>query len=248
MPVAFQEFVEKTNSIDTVERLIEVFQKEILVKFGYDRMAFCLLSDHTNIGLEAGVGYINNYPDDWLNHYFENNFHEFDPVLSYGRQKFGTFSWKEIIERMAMTSKQAECLTLGTEAKLHNGTFTPLWGPQRFSGVSLATTEKIDACNHRPEALDLITAYCNHFYLVFQRLNQSVRLNNEEYENLFLTAIEKEIMTWAAKGKSDNDISSIMNCSSSTINYHFRTIFKKLKCNQRVVAVSKAIALGLINP
>ncbi|PCJ95220.1 MAG: LuxR family transcriptional regulator [Zetaproteobacteria bacterium] len=246
MSISFRGFVESTASVSTAEELVNIFLKEI-AKLGYDRMAFCLLSNHNNLGLKAGVGYINNYPDDWLSHYFENDFDRFDPVLTYGRQNLGTFSWDEMEGKMSMTKKQKVCLNLGSEAKLFNGTFTPLWGPHRFAGVSLASTEKTDACHYDAKTRDIITAYCNHFYLVFQRLQQVTKIKNEEYDNLFLSFLEKEVLTWAAQGKSDNDIADIMTISSFTVNYHFRNIFKKLKSNNRIVAISKAISLGLIH-
>ena len=246
MSFSLQNFVNKTSVIETTEELIACFLKE-MASFGYDRMAFCLLSDHSDIGLEAGVGYINNYPSDWLSHYFANGFDQFDPVLSYGRQKLGTFSWDEIKQRMPMTKKQEACLYLGEESKLFNGNFTPLWGPHRFSGISLATSEKTDACSSCSEMPDLITAYCNHFYVVFQRLHQDVSLNNEFFENVYLTPLEKEVLTWAAQGKSDNDIGEIMGMSHYTVNYHLRKIFKRLNAHSRIVAISKAIYYGLIH-
>ena len=168
MAILFEDYVEKANKAKTVEELLQVFL-DAVKQHGYDKMIFCLLSDHKNIGLEAGVGHLRNYPADWMKYYFEQGFDQLDPVISYCYQKMGTFTWKEMSERLDLTRKQKLCLNLGTEAGLHNGICTPLWGPHRFAGVGLASTgEKKDACDGN---IDMIAAYCNHFYIAFQRLH-----------------------------------------------------------------------------
>ena len=167
MAISFEEYVDRINKARSVDELLQVFL-ETVKQHGYDRMIFCLLSDHKQIGLTAGVGHLRNYPDDWMKYYFEQEFDKLDPVISYCYQKLGTFTWQEMSERLDLTRKQKLCLNLGTEAGLNNGICTPLWGPHRFAGIGLATTEKKDACDANT---DIITAYCNHFYIAFQRLH-----------------------------------------------------------------------------
>ena len=243
----FQEFVEETNAAQTVEDLVTSYLKRVKV-FGYDRMIFCLMSDHSHIGLSAGVGYINNYPDSWMKYYTEHGFDKIDPVIAYSRQKIGSFTWNEMSQELNLTRKQQLCLDLGKEAQLYNGMCTPIWGPHRFSGIGLATSEKNNACDSRPEILDLINAYGYHFYLIFQRLHQESLSNNHVLENVFLTDREREVLKWAANGKSNNDIADILYISLSSVKFHLDNTYRKLHANDRVVACTKAIALGLINP
>jgi DNA-binding CsgD family transcriptional regulator len=243
----FQEFIERSDKATSVDELVKVFLADVK-KLGYDRMAFCLLSDHSHIGLTAGVDFLNNYPEDWLKYYAEKRFDQIDPVISYCRQKVGTFTWDEMAQTLSMTATQKKCLELGTEAKLYNGVFSPLWGPHRFAGIALATTEKKDACASDTTTLDLLHAYGNHFYLAFQRLHRKVRLDYDDLDNVFFTQKEYAILTWVARGKTNSDIGDILFLSPETINYHIKKIFKKLRANDRVVACAKAISLGLINP
>ena len=146
MKISFEEYVVKANKAGSVDDLLQVFLDAVR-QHGYDRMIFCLLSDHKQIGLSAGVGHLRNYPADWMKYYFEQGFDQLDPVISYCYQKMGTFTWREMSERLDLTRKQKLCLNLGTEAGLHNGICTPLWGPHRFAGIGLATTEQKDACD-----------------------------------------------------------------------------------------------------
>src|ERR1700730_13166873 len=110
-------------------------------------------------------------------------------------------------ERLELTRKQKLCLNLGTEAGLNNGICTPLWGPHRFAGIGLASTEKKDACHAN---IDMITAYCNHFYIAFQRLHAKPRLNDNTVPNITLTPRQAAVLTKVAEGKSDEDIALIL--------------------------------------
>ena len=52
-----------------------------------------------------------------------------------------TFTWAEIPQSMRMTRMQLQCLNMGIEAGLYNGICTPLWGPDQFAGIGLASKE-----------------------------------------------------------------------------------------------------------
>jgi DNA-binding CsgD family transcriptional regulator len=245
MAISFEEYVEKINKCRTVEELLQVFL-ETVKQHGYDKMIFCLLSDHKQIGLAAGVGHLRNYPADWMKYYFEQCFHQCDPVISYTYQKMGTFTWQEMSERLVLTRKQKLCLNLGTEAGLHNGICTPLWGgPHRFAGIGLATTEKKDACEVK---LDIMTAYCNQFYIAFQRLHAPPQDTSRPVPNIYLTRREKEILTMVSEGKSDEAIAVLLKLTPHGVDFHMRNIYTKMQTNSRTYAVSKAIELGLIHP
>jgi DNA-binding CsgD family transcriptional regulator len=67
-------------------------------------------------------------------------------------------------------------------------------------------------------------------------------------EQVRLSAREKEILLWAAEGKSDAVIAEIIGVTHATIRFHMNNIFKKLQANERTLATVKAIRLGLILP
>jgi DNA-binding CsgD family transcriptional regulator len=241
MLVSFETFVEKANRARTTDELVTEFLATVK-QHGLDRMIFCLQTAHDHIDMKPGVGVIQNYPEDWMKHYFEKGYDRLDPVITYCQSKMQTFTWAEIPERMHMTRQQFQCLNLGIEAGLYNGTCTPLWGPNSFAGVGLASAEKLDSFDGN---LDLITAYCNHFYIAFQRIN---RKSDFPERQVYLTPREQEVLTWAAAGKTDPEIAIILNLSEDTVDSYFRTSFKKLHANTRVMAVSKALSYGLIRP
>lgn len=239
MLVAFETFVERTNRARSTDELVKEFLATVR-QHGLDRMIFCLQTAHDHIDMQPGVGVIQNYPEDWMKHYFEKGYDRLDPVISYCQSKMDTFTWAEIPERMHMTRQQFQCLNMGIEAGLYNGICTPLFGPNQFAGVGLASTEKLDSFDGK---LDLITAYCQHFYIAFQRINQKKDFPERQ---VYLTPREQEILTWAAAGKTNDEIKTILNLSEDTVDTYMRRIFKKLDATTRVMAVGKALSYGLI--
>jgi DNA-binding CsgD family transcriptional regulator len=239
MLVSFETFVERTNRARTTDELVKEFLATVK-QHGLDRMIFCLQTAHDHIDMQPGVGVIQNYPEDWMKHYFEKGYDRLDPVISYCQSKMDTFTWAEIPERMHMTRQQFQCLNMGIEAGLYNGICTPLFGPNQFAGIGLASTEKLDSFDGK---LDLITAYCQHFYIAFQRINQKKDFPERQ---VYLTPREEEILTWAAAGKTNDEIKTILNLSEDTVDTYMRRIFKKLNATTRVMAVGKALSYGLI--
>jgi len=237
----FEDYLEKTNKAKTAEDLFQIFLSTV-GQHGFDKVLFALLTDHKDIGLQAGVGVMENYPSEWMKYYFENGFDKIDPIVTYGVHQMGAFEWREIPKRVDLLAKQKKCLNLGIEAGLNNGISIPLRGiNNQMAGISLATTEKLDASEVNT---DLLTAYCNHFYTAFKRLHKP--LPNDL--NIVLTNKEREVLEWAARGKSDDDIAMLMHMSRHTVNMHLRRVFIKLGVNNRLLAVVKAHSLGIIHP
>jgi DNA-binding CsgD family transcriptional regulator len=245
--IPFEEFLVKSNRADSVEKLVSIFLDQVK-NHGLDRMIFCLLTDHKKIGLSAGVGHIVNYSPDWMDHYFKKNYNLIDPVISYCNQKNRIFTWEEMQERLPMTRDQKTCLHGGIEAGLNNGVCVPLWGPMTLAGVGLASSEKKDSFDGN---LDLISAYCVQFYQAFYRLHEESlppSITHRQTHNYYLTPKQKDVLTWAYKGKTDDEIATILNISYATVRYHLNKIYEKLHANDRVFATAKAMAHGLINP
>src|ERR1700722_4930011 len=96
MAISFEDYIDRINKARSGAELLQVFL-ETVGQHGYDKMIFCLLSDHKQIGLTAGVGHLRNYPADWMKYYFEQEFDKLDPVISYCYQKLGTFTWQELL-------------------------------------------------------------------------------------------------------------------------------------------------------
>lgn len=61
-----------------------------------------------------------------------------------------------------------------------------------------------------------------------------------------LTLREREILQWAAIGKTSGEVSIILNISVSTANFHMKNAILKLETANKTAAVARAMMLGLL--
>lgn len=71
---------------------------------------------------------------------------------------------------------------------------------------------------------------------------------NELYETLKLSPREKEILLWAADGKTNEETAMILEITERTVRFHLNNIMQKLSVENKTHAVAKAISIGLISP
>jgi DNA-binding CsgD family transcriptional regulator len=62
-----------------------------------------------------------------------------------------------------------------------------------------------------------------------------------------LTDRERDVLAWAARGKTAADTADILGVSEETVNTHVRHALKKLGATSKTHGVAKAIYLGLID-
>lgn len=61
-----------------------------------------------------------------------------------------------------------------------------------------------------------------------------------------MTAREREVLRWAADGKTSWEVSVILRISERTVKFHLIQASRKLNAVNRTAAVAKALARGLI--
>ncbi len=239
----FEDFVERCNRLSSSQRLFEEFTTA-MAGFGFDRIIFSVPRDADLPPEGNGIGLMHNYPGDWQAYYAEKDFARIDPVLKAAGTCHWAFRWKDIERTHALSARQTRFMRLGEEAGLHNGIGVPLHGPRaQIAGVAMASSHANDPA--APQ-LDLITAYCQQFYMSFKRVGAPRQKPQAIVASL--SRKEEEILHWVAAGRSDDQIAAILSISANTVDTHLRHIFQKLEVNNRVGAVVKAIMAGLINP
>jgi DNA-binding CsgD family transcriptional regulator len=62
-----------------------------------------------------------------------------------------------------------------------------------------------------------------------------------------LTSREREVLTWASRGKTSAEIALILDLRERTVNFHFDQAMKRLNVVNRTHAVARALSLRLID-
>ena len=240
--MTLEEFIIATNRAKTSEDVFELYQKA-LQELGYDRICYSLITDHPSLGLETGHGVMANYPEDWMSHYFENNYQALDPVPQFCFKTQFPFTWENDALIDYSTNSQKALMNEANEAKLYDGIAIPIHGINgELSGVGLASSS--GGINPTIDQISIIRALSFQFHASFTDKEK----NNTNPDNITLSDREREILLWSAEGKSDSIIAEILGISYATVRFHMNKIFTKLDVNEKTLAVVKAIRLGLILP
>jgi len=237
----FEEFVEKTGKLTTPQALFDEFIG-VMGRFGYTRIIFSVPRDEALPEADNRIGLMHNYPEDWQKYYTEKGFERLDPVLRAAGTYNYAFRWRALERTHRLSERQIRFFRLGEEAGLRHGIGIPMSGDKaQIAGIAMASGERVDAVR---ADLDLISAYCNQFFMSFKRMKGAEPSVLPPL--VALSKKETEVLQWVAAGRSDDDISRLLNISPHTVDTHLRHIYQKLEVNNRVSAVVKAIVLGQI--
>lgn len=239
------DFIEQSNQAKSVDEVFGLF-RETIGEFGFNRLAFAATTqpardDLSRRGLDPVVTM--NFSDQWVEHYFKNRYEDFDPILQLAPQVDSLIDWDDVVKNAPLTSKQMRLMLESRECGLHNGISIPVHGP-RGEGyvVSLATEQRQ---REGPANLAALQIAAIQLQLAYSRLGQK---SGEAIEPVHLTDRERECLTWTARGKSAWAISMIIGVSEHTVNFHLKSVMRKLKASNRIQAVALAVRLGLVNP
>ncbi|WP_104400280.1 helix-turn-helix transcriptional regulator [Vibrio penaeicida] len=181
---------------------------------------------------------INNYPEDWMEWYFEHNYRQSDPVLEYAKSGVAPILWHRDFD--AMPTDQQEVMEKAVEYGLKDGISIPIHGKGGTIGVfSVANSEHIPDDKAFEIEANMLSIW-PYLHSAMSRVNVC--------EPKTLTDREKEVLTWTAEGKTSWEASQIIGVSESTINFHIKNCINKLDAVNRHHAIAKAIIGGVIAP
>lgn len=232
-------YIDSINSCADTKTAFSTF-RNILKDYGYDRVMFTLVTDHPSLNLPKQPGLETNYPTDWIKHYIENDCATFDPVRLRIQSEPTPFFWDDLVTKTALSQSQETFMELAKDFGVMNGIGLSMFSNYgEITGIGASRSDYESERNF--EALSdihLLGSYFSETYKSILRKPHNIKLSDRE----------TEILTWASEGKTDIDISDILNISENTVRFHWKNIFKKLNAYGRVFAVTKAIRLQIISP
>lgn len=184
---------------------------------------------------------INNRPQEYVERYIEKNYVVRDPVVAELRRTVYPFSWNDVRERRPLSKSELNIMDEGRDFGARDGFIVPI---VTLSGaVSLFSPCGLDPnlSQRARAAVEIIGMFS------YQALKRSlIESRHTEVAHKPLSPREREIMQWVAAGKSDDEISELLNLSASTVTRHVENAKRKLDAFRRTYAVVQAIRFGEI--
>ena len=186
------------------------------------------------VGVEAF-----GFPAEWVEEYVRLDYERIDPITRRAMRHTQPFWWSEITALEELRPREKAYLKALHKANLGDGLAIPVFGPQGRNGyVGLGFGARARALPaHRVATFQMAAQIAHQRYC---------ELLIEGFEHVRLSPREEEILGWAARGKSNTVIADILEVSPNTVDTHLRRLFAKLGVNDRVTAVLRGMALGLV--
>ncbi len=180
------------------------------------------------------------YPMNWITHYLRNSFQDIDPLLKLDYRRVSHIDWSDLWR----TSDECRFFAASCEYGVgENGlTFVTHLHDQIYGVMSLVFDEKVENWEqYRARNLALMRAQSDRISKCYKNL-----FTDMPVRNFHLTKREMESLYWMALGKTDAQISELMNIGRWTVSGHVKALLSKLDVPNRTAAVAKAVSLGML--
>lgn len=240
----FANFIERSNQAADPVHLFSILE-DAMAEEGCPYVAYGSLTNHVvyNATRYEAPAVVLNYPEKWVTHYFENAYQEIDPIVLQSPSHRSPFRWNTLEQKQEFLPEQRRFMDEADDSGLKSGLTVPLHGP--FGEVAVVSLAKDQSGEYNAVQTDKLSAIASQFHIAYTELVLGIRRVEGP---AILTPRERECLLWSARGKSSWDIGRILKVSEHTVNFHLKNAMSKLECSSRVVAVVKAIRMGVIIP
>ena len=172
-------------------------------------------------------------PPEWRRRYFENNYFPNDPAVLHLARTTDPFSWTDALACPDYTPAQRRIVHEAGDFDMQGGFVVPLVGIRtRTAVIELAGPNKTLNAREKVELQMASMAVNSRLRTIFKpRRHPLPPLSNRE----------REVLQWAAVGKSDWEIGEILSISEKTVNAHIENVKRKYNVTSRIYAVVKGM-------
>jgi len=236
---ALRNYLEKLSTADEPDDIWSaVF--DFLHVLDFEKISYHVIPTFSTGGAIDMTVATDGFSDEWLCHYIEDQLHLVDPIPAFALQSTKPFLWSEIESLTELTKPEKSYIEEMMDFEACNGLAVQVFGPSGLNGYfGLAFTQKSRVID--PLDLHEIQWVCqlaHHRYCDFVKAVSA---------DVTLSAREREVLEWVAKGKSNSAIAKIIGVSIHSVDAYMRRIYAKLGVNERVTAAIRGLGSGLIH-
>jgi LuxR family quorum-sensing system transcriptional regulator CciR len=185
---------------------------------------------------------LHNYPTDWEDYFNEHKLGTCDPVHRASHLTSVGFAWSQVSSMISLTPRDQEVLERAAHRGIRDGFTIPAHVPGESNGsCTFATSGNAAIMEDRLPAAQLIGAFgfeaARHLWGV--REVGGVRPQ--------LTDRQRDCLVWAARGKSDWEISRILGVSHETVIRHLKQARERYGVAKRTLLAIHALFDGSIS-
>jgi LuxR family transcriptional regulator, quorum-sensing system regulator BjaR1 len=207
--------------------------------------------------------YFGTSGSEWERTYGDNRFVHVDPCVARVRRSNVPFVWEEIElpeTRRGPKSPVKRLMDAAHDFGFVEGLVIPFHFRDRLGRLHSASSvfywkDEVNRfrflISDKRRELHLVMIYfiqrCVDLIAIQHRGGQSlIGIPDAELE-FELSARERDVLAWAARGKTVVETADILKISQGTVETHIKRVLEKLSVSNKTHAVAKAITLGIID-
>jgi LuxR family quorum-sensing system transcriptional regulator CciR len=199
------------------------------------------LTHHVDVRKSSAAIRLHNYPPGWAEWFDEQRLGGADPVHRASNLTSVGFAWSQLAEMIALTPNDQKILDLARKEGIGDGFTVPAHVPGEAHGSCSFAAEAGKALRDDQLPLaQLVGAFA------FEAARRMRRLREPASPLVRLTDRQRECVMWAARGKSDWEISQILGVSHETVIQHLKQARERYGVGKRTLLAVHALFDGTI--
>ncbi|AID34845.2 MULTISPECIES: LuxR family transcriptional regulator [Mesorhizobium] len=185
---------------------------------------------------------LNGWPRGWFERYVEAEHAAVDGVCIYSAKTLKPFLWSEVPAKWSETEASRRVAGEATEFGIRSGFAVPMLSVHHWQSVlSFASSAKSCELPRRQQAqLVTMAIYAG---MIVQALSDDDKDGDGP-----LTDREKEVLLWAAAGKTSSETSQILGLAERTVKWHAARAREAFGVATTTQAIVEAVRRRLIHP
>ncbi|MEQ7874245.1 LuxR family transcriptional regulator [Sphingomonas sp. ASV193] len=183
-----------------------------------------------------------NYPAEWVDYFDRHRLGPVDPIHRASHLTSVGFVWSQVPAMIALTKRDVDILEGAARSGLGDGFTIPAHVPgETLGSCSFATQRGRSLDGEVLPAAQLVGLFA------FEAARRLYRVRSSDVAVPALTDRQRDCVVWAARGKSDWEISRILGISHETVIAHVKQARERYGVAKRTLLAIHALLDGTIS-
>jgi LuxR family quorum sensing-dependent transcriptional regulator len=230
------DFIDGLDLLASPEEVVDAVAKSFML-FGFENFIITGLPNPKESFEQVVL--LRKWPLGWFEIYAKENYVRSDPIIRLCKNTTQPFEWSEAPYDPTKEPKAAEVMDRATDFRMREGFCLPIHGINGYEACFSMSGVNLDLSPRTKPALHLMAMYA------FERARQLLDPVPHAGSRI-LTPREREILIWAAAGKSAANTGDILGITERTVTAHIASACQKLDAVNKTQAVARALQYKLI--
>ena len=226
------DFVEDIERISDQRLLMDRFGREL---YGYGYRAWIIAKLPNPGGRTDSLAMLNGWPQAWTALYRRHKLIHNDPVAAHCFRSTAPFKWREAPYDPLANPKAKEVMDRASDFGMSQGFCVPIHTSDGYEATVSMAGARVELGGQVRPALHVMALYA------YGKAVDLCMPQRFPATPALLTKREREVLQWAAAGKTSWEISQILGVAESTVIAHIKAAAAKLNTPNRVATVVVAL-------